>query len=36
MEHAGFTDVKLYGDFNGGPDGLNAQRLIAIGRKQVI
>ncbi len=35
MECAGFTDVKLCGDFNGGPYGLNAQCLIAIGGKQV-
>ena len=33
MERAGFADVKLYGDLDGGAYGSNAQRLIAVGRK---
>lgn len=33
MERAGFADVKLYGDLDGGVYGSNAQRLIAVGRK---
>ena len=33
LEQAGFRSVKLYGTFDGDPYGLNAQRLIAVGRK---
>jgi SAM-dependent methyltransferase len=33
LESAGFGDVKLYGDLSGGEYGLNAERLIAVGRK---
>lgn len=33
MEQAGFADVKLYGDLDGGAYGSSAQRLIAVGRK---
>jgi SAM-dependent methyltransferase len=35
MEHAGFTDVKLYGNLNGDEYGPNAERLIAVGRKPI-
>jgi SAM-dependent methyltransferase len=30
---AGFQHVKVYGDFNGAPYGVNASRLVAIARK---
>lgn len=33
LEQAGFSDVRLYGDFDGGEYGLNAQRLVAVARK---
>jgi SAM-dependent methyltransferase len=33
LEQAGFTDVKLFGSFDGDEYGLNAQRLIAVARK---
>jgi SAM-dependent methyltransferase len=33
MEQAGFTDVRLYGDFGGSDYDRNALRLIAVGRK---
>ncbi len=33
LEQAGFTRVKIYGDFDGGDYGTNAKRLIAVGRK---
>ena len=33
LEQAGFADVKLFGSFDGEDYGLNAQRLIAVGRK---
>jgi hypothetical protein len=33
LKRAGFTDVKLYGDFKGAPYGPNANRLIAMARK---
>ena len=33
LEQAGFVDVKLYGGFDGADYGLNARRLIAVGRK---
>jgi 2-polyprenyl-3-methyl-5-hydroxy-6-metoxy-1,4-benzoquinol methylase len=33
LEIAGFVDVKLYGNLDGDPYGLNATRLIAVGRK---
>jgi SAM-dependent methyltransferase len=33
LELAGFTDVKLFGSFDGEEYGLNAQRLIAVGRR---
>jgi SAM-dependent methyltransferase len=33
MEQAGFVDVKLYGNFDGEEYGVNAQRLIAVGRR---
>lgn len=33
LESVGFSDVKLYGDLSGGEYGLNAERLIAVGRK---
>ena len=33
METAGFVDVRLYGDLDGGDYGTNAQRLIAVSRK---
>jgi SAM-dependent methyltransferase len=33
MEEAGFVDVRLYGNLDGGEYGLNAQRLVAVGRK---
>jgi len=33
LRAAGFADVKLYGDFDGQPYGLDAPRLIAVARK---
>lgn len=33
VEQTGFRDVKLFGSFAGEEYGLNAQRLIAVGRK---
>lgn len=33
LESVGFSDVKLYGNLSGGEYGLNAERLIAVGRK---
>ena len=33
MEQAGFVDVRLYGDLDGSDYGLDARRLIAVGRK---
>jgi len=33
MENTGFTDVKLYGNVDGQPYGVDATRLIAVGRK---
>ena len=33
MERAGFVDVKLYGNLDGLPYGVDAQRLIAVSRK---
>ena len=33
MEQTGFIDVKLYGSFDGDEYGVDAQRLIAVGRK---
>jgi SAM-dependent methyltransferase len=33
LGQAGFTDVKLFGSFDGEEYGLNAQRLIAVGRR---
>jgi 2-polyprenyl-3-methyl-5-hydroxy-6-metoxy-1,4-benzoquinol methylase len=33
MESAGFTDVKLYGNLDGQPYGVEATRLIVLGRK---
>jgi SAM-dependent methyltransferase len=33
LRAAGFADVKLYGDFEGQPYGLDAPRLIAVARK---
>jgi hypothetical protein len=33
MEGIGFTDVRLYGDLEGGDYGTSAGRLIAVGRK---
>jgi len=33
MERAGFVDVKLYGNLDGGPYGPEATRLVAVGRK---
>jgi SAM-dependent methyltransferase len=33
LELAGFTDVKVFGSFDGEEYGLNAQCLIAVGRK---
>ena len=33
MERAGFADVKLYGNLEGDAYGINATRLIAVGRK---
>ncbi len=33
LEQAGFVEVKLYGNLDGGEYGLAAQRLIAVGRK---
>jgi SAM-dependent methyltransferase len=33
LRQAGFVDVKLYGDFDGQPYGLDAPRLIAVARK---
>lgn len=33
MEKAGFVDVRLYGDLDGSDYGLDARRLIAVGRK---
>lgn len=34
MERAGFEDVRLYGNLDGGAYGTGAQRLIAVGRKR--
>ncbi len=36
LEQAGFINVKLFGSFDGKEYGLNAQRLIAVGRKAPI
>ncbi len=33
LELAGFTDVRLFGSFDGEEYGLNAQRLMAVARK---
>jgi SAM-dependent methyltransferase len=33
LEQVGFTDVRLYGDWDGAPYNINAQRLIAVGKK---
>jgi len=33
LEQAGFDDVKLYGNLDGGPYGPDAQRLVAVGEK---
>jgi len=33
LRQAGFAEVKLYGDFDGQPYGLDAPRLIAVARK---
>ncbi|WP_447963607.1 hypothetical protein [Nitrospira sp. Ecomares 2.1] len=33
MQQVGFTDVTLYGNFDGEEYGPQAQRLIAVGRK---
>jgi SAM-dependent methyltransferase len=33
MEGVGFVDVRLYGNLEGDEYGLNAQRLVAVGRK---
>ena len=33
LESVGFGDVKLYGDLSGGEYGLDAERLIAVGRR---
>jgi hypothetical protein len=33
MQQVGFVDVRLYGNLDGDVYGLNAQRLIAVGRK---
>ena len=33
LEQAGFTDVKLFGSFDGDEYGVNAQRLIAVARR---
>ena len=34
MHEAGFAAVKLFGDFDGHPYGLDAPRLVAVGRKR--
>jgi SAM-dependent methyltransferase len=33
LRQAGFAEVKLYGDFDGQPYGLDAPRLVAVARK---
>jgi hypothetical protein len=33
LARRGFAEVKLYGNFDGGDYGINAQRLIAVGSK---
>ena len=33
LRQAGFTEVKLYGDLDGQPYGLDAARLVAVARK---
>ena len=33
LERVGFTDVKLYGNLNGDDYGIEAERLIAVGKK---
>jgi len=33
LEQVGFVDIKLYGNWNGGPYNVDASRLIAVGRK---
>jgi SAM-dependent methyltransferase len=35
LEQVGFKNVKLYGDLNGGAYGVNAQRLVVVGRKPI-
>jgi SAM-dependent methyltransferase len=35
LEQAGFTNVKLFGSFEGDDYGLNAQKLIAVGRRSI-
>ncbi|MBW2624084.1 MAG: SAM-dependent methyltransferase, partial [Deltaproteobacteria bacterium] len=34
LERVGFTDIRLFGDFEGNEYGLDARRLIAIARKR--
>ena len=36
LETAGFDDIKLYGGIDGAPYGLEANRLIAVGRKPAL
>ena len=33
MERAGFEEVAVFGDLDGNEYGINANRLIAVGRK---
>jgi hypothetical protein len=33
MRRAGFKEVKVFGDLDGNEYGINADRLIAVGRK---
>jgi hypothetical protein len=33
LQQAGFSQVKLYGDFDGQPYGPDAPRLVAVARK---
>lgn len=34
LERVGFTDIKLFGDYEGNEYGLNARRLVAAARKE--
>jgi hypothetical protein len=35
LQRAGFEEVKVFGDLDGNDYGVDADRLIAVGRKKV-